>query len=698
MFKFLSKVKKSIPKYGNYLGYARRNAFSITNVPRGSDKSYEYKVDDVVHGFRIKKIEDIHDFSIKAYTLEHEKTHARYLHLHSQDMNNCFSTVFRTVPTNDIGAPHILEHLTLCGSEKYPVRDPFMNMIKRSLNTYMNAWTGADFTSYPFSTQNEKDFYNLLSVYSDVVFKPALNYHDFLQEGWRYDIANEGTPNAELIHKGIVLNEMKGIYQTPDNLFEEYIQKFMFDKSPYGFNSGGHPNSIVKLSYEELKNFYKKFYHPSNAAFFSYGDLDFSKTLKFLNDNYLSKMEAAKIDSEVPLQIPHDTVVEKKVKSPPEAVNLDPKKQSKFALSFLCNNVVDDQFTAISLHILSYLFFETPNSPFYKALLESGITDGFCPGYGYDMTTKESTFTIGVKNVSSDYGELMKIEKVINDTLHEIAHSGFSADFIESVLHQIEVQAKLPKSDFGISILQSVMTTLNHNGDPTYTLKVTENIAKLRKVLKKEKHFENLIQKYLIDNNHKVRLIMTPDNDYISNEADQEKKSMKKMFKEFKEEEVQKITNDNKALKKRQEELQDLNVLPTLNIEDIPKFGERTVFADHNISGVPVHFTEQPTNGLSFLRIKFRLKDAPSFIRPYLRMFCEFFPKLGTKTIKHDKMFQLLDLYTVNLELNHHTFSKPTDAEETDECLVLSVGCLDKNIENTFNLITDLLLRKMPTS
>ena len=697
MFNFFSKASNSKYRLGSFLSVSKSlnkvflKNFSISSIPRGSSTPYEFKENDLLHGFKILKIEDIPDYSIKAFTLEHEQTKARYLHLHSPDENNTFAALFRTVPLNDKGAPHILEHFILCGSEKYPVRDPFINMSKRSLNSHMNAWTGADYTSYPFSTQNEKDFNNLLNVYSDVIFKPIMNYYDFLQEGWRFDFQEDNNKN-NLNYRGVVFNEMKGIYQTPDNLFEEYIQKYLFTNSPYRLSSGGQPKEIVKLSYEELKEFYKRHYHPSNASFFSYGDLDFTKTLKYLNEKYLSKYQYQEANTEIPAQQKFDNIQEVKVKSPPEAINPDPKRQTKFALSYLCNDVVDDTFTSISLNILSYLLFETPNSIFYKVLLESGIAEGYCPGYGYDMSTKESTFTIGVRNIESEYRKLMDIEIVINETLFELVDKGFDKDFIESVLHQVEVQAKLPKSDFGINVLQSLTVLLNHKGDSTFLLKISENINKLRRILKKEKYFEGLIKKYLIDNKHKLRLIMTPDNDLILDELEAEKKSLKKIEKILTEEQKNKIIADNKALKKRQEELIDINILPTLNLDDIPKKGQQTKFQTIKIQDIPVSFIEQPTNGLTFFRMKFNIKEAPIFIRPYIRMFCEFFTKLGTKTIKHDKLYQLLDLYTFNFELNHLSFSSSINVEESNEYIVMTIACLDKNIENMFNLVTDLFL------
>lgn len=235
-----------------------------------------------MHGFKVEEIERIDLFDINAYKLTDEKTGARWLHLDSSDNDNVFAVMFRTPPDDHTGKPHILEHLATCGSKNYPVRDPFFNMIKRSLNTYMNAWTGSDFTMYPFSTQNSQDFRNLLSVYTDMAFFPNLNYHDFRQEGHRLEFTDPKNPESDLQIKGVVFNEMKGAMSSPDDAFMHKLNEHLFKKSQYRFNSGGEPKYIPDLEYQELVDFHQKYYHPSNSQFFTYGDLDFTEHVSFV--------------------------------------------------------------------------------------------------------------------------------------------------------------------------------------------------------------------------------------------------------------------------------------------------------------------------------------------------------------------------------------------------------------------------------
>ena len=260
----------------------------------------------MINGFEVKQIERIEFFDINAYKLEHTGTGARYLHLDTSDMDNVFAVLFRTPPDDNTGKPHILEHLATCGTEKYPIRDPFFNMLKRSLNTYMNAWTGSDFTMYPFSTQNAKDFRNLLSVYLDMAFFPRLQELDFRQEGHRIEFKEWNNPDTQLEYKGVVYNEMKGAMSNPEDAFVHKINENLFERAQYKFNSGGDPKFIPDLKYPDLVNFHRKYYHPSNCTFLSYGDLDFTKHLEFIQSEVMTikKERLTTIASEIAVEKP----------------------------------------------------------------------------------------------------------------------------------------------------------------------------------------------------------------------------------------------------------------------------------------------------------------------------------------------------------------------------------------------------------
>lgn len=274
MLRTLSKSTRKQSKNKSLLSATKlMNKFSL--AARGEDRTQlDLTVGSENHNFVLEEKEFFEDYDITLYRFRHKNLGTRHYHIDTSDKENAFAFNFKTLPDDDTGKPHILEHITLCGSEKYPVRDPFFNMLKRSLNTFMNAWTGPDFTSYPFSTQNEKDFYNLLSVYAESTFSPKLDKFDFLQEGWRFDFEEENNPETKLKYKGVVYNEMKGVYENPRSIFMERMQNELLKGTIYGNNSGGDPPAIPDLTHQQLKDFHQKNYHPSNGSIFSYGDLN----------------------------------------------------------------------------------------------------------------------------------------------------------------------------------------------------------------------------------------------------------------------------------------------------------------------------------------------------------------------------------------------------------------------------------------
>ena len=379
------------------------------------------KVGDVVHGFQVKEVEHIEFFDINAFKLEHEATGARYLHLDCQDMDNAFAVLFRTPPDDHTGKPHILEHLATCGSAKYPVRDPFFNMIKRSMNTYMNAWTGSDFTMYPFSTQNAQDFRNLLSVYLDMGFFPRLDPMDFTQEGHRLEFKEWNDPATELERKGVVFNEMKGAMSNPEDAFMHRINENLFRKAQYRFNSGGEPKHIPELEYKDLKAFHEKYYHPSNSTFLSYGDLDFTRHLEFISKEVMPKYqrnEAAVKASDIPLEDRLREPINRETRFMPDLTG-EADLQTKLGITYLANQAAADPYESFCMQVLATLLMEGPNSPFYKKIIEAGVAPNFCPGAGYDGSTKEATFTMGVQGVKLE--DVRACEEALYSTLKEVA-------------------------------------------------------------------------------------------------------------------------------------------------------------------------------------------------------------------------------------------------------------------------------------
>ncbi|KAL4435266.1 hypothetical protein ABPG74_017358 [Tetrahymena malaccensis] len=666
------------------------NQFS-SSLKERTKAEYSLKEGDQIHGFQVQKIENINDFNITAYYLTHLQTDAKFIHFDTKDKNNCLAVIFRTTPHDDKGTPHILEHLTCCGSEKYPVRDPFFKMIKRSLNTYMNAWTGPDFTCYPFSSQNPKDFKNLMEVYLANTFSPLLKKSDFQQEGWRYDFDEE---TGDLQYKGVVFNEMKGVYQSSENIFSESLAKYSIKDSVYNHNYGGDPKAITDLSYQEIKDFYNKFYHPSNSKIFSYGDLDFTENLKYINENYFTKFQKlSNFDSSVKPSKRLEKREEYTLKGPEDPVALDKDKQVKMSISFLCNDLTQDQIEGNALNLISYLLCDTATSPLYKALLESGVAPSYSPGNGFEMHYREGLFNLGVQGISEQDTEA--VEKIIFDTLKQISEEGFDEEMIEGALHQIEIGAKIPKDNFGIMLIQMLMTQIIHDGDVSKALKVTENIQTLRKKIFEEKYLQKLIDKYFLSNKHQVKIIMKADSNYHQEQAQIEAQKLKNIQAQLTQEQIQQIKEDNKTLEKEQSNKnEDYSCLPTLEVSDIDREVESTEFKQTAYKDIPIYFTNQNTNGLTFLRIQFDLERVPLFIRQYLDLFCTFITRIGTKQMKHDEFHKQMSLYTTNFSFDFQSSNRINNNDDPNgpfNYALLNVACIDRNIEHMFELLQELL-------
>lgn len=570
----LSKVGKSVPRIARLSSHClpmaprsfstelevqnptRGEQYQVReNIPRGKNRQpYDLKVGDLIDGtWRVEKIDEIPFFQMTAYQSTHEVTGAKHIHLDCQDMDNVFAVLFRTPPDDNTGKPHILEHLATCGSMKYPVRDPFMQMLKRSLNTYMNAWTGSDFTMYPFSTQNPQDFRNLLSVYCDMAFFPTLNYFDFRQEGHRLEFSTWNDPESQLEIKGIVFNEMKGAMNDPEEAFLQHINHNLFKQSQYKFNSGGDPKFIPELEYEELVDFHSKYYHPSNCTFLTYGDLDFTDHLAFINREVLKDFtERKEVSSELLLDQPdpqHSTH-QASVDFMPDMMSA-PETQGKMGITYVCQEMCQDPYEAFKLQILSHLLFEGPNSLFFQGLIETGAAPNYCPGYGYDYTTRQSTFTVGVQGVETK--DFAKLERQISELLTKAAKEGFEKKLFETVLHQLEFAAKKTKSQIGLGYVAHLVPFCLHGGDPLHFFKIDEYSKRVRAEFDQGQLFENLIRKYLLDNNHRLRLYMRPDTKEGEKQDASERKKLEALQKSLTEEEKKSIVAEAYNLTQYQE-------------------------------------------------------------------------------------------------------------------------------------------------
>jgi Zn-dependent M16 (insulinase) family peptidase len=647
----------------------------------------DYQLNDRLHNFTVKKIEDFPDFKIKMLYLEHERLGSRYFHFQSPDPNNSFAVLLRTLPKNDRGTPHVLEHTVLCGSEKYPIRDPFFNMLKRSLNTYMNAWTGPDFTMYPFSTQNAKDYQNLLEVYCDSVFRSKINYEDFLQEGWRYDFEND-----KLKYKGIVYNEMKGVYENQHDYFYSKAFRELYLGSEYANNSGGEPAKIPELSYEELKSFYKLYYHPSNCSFISYGNFPFEKNLEFLEQNYLKNFERNDtifFPKQPDLNEPKHTVIT----GPAEAMTVKEKHGSQFSISYLCDQAIKDPIDCIGLSLLSLLMFGFPKSPFYKEFIETDKCSGFCSGNGFEPDIYYPYFTIGLKNVLEDQGHIDQLKAEMLDLLVQLSEKGFDEKLIESTLHLFEINSKFGKENFGIQIFESFNHAVNYNKFDLIQNKMNigKTLETLRHKIFNENYLQSLIKTYLLNNSKRSDITLMPDANFAAEFQQGEVRLLEEKSKQLTPDSIEKIKKDAELLAKNQVKRENFDVLPKLHVSDIAREIYMPTINRYQVDSVPVMFVEEFTNGVTHFRIKFDIRGFPESLVNHLYLFELFFNELGTKMMRYDEMNEQLNLFTNNLGVKNQAHSNFSEKSLTEHLITFEICCLDKNIDKMFELLTQFL-------
>ncbi|NNL76352.1 MAG: peptidase M16, partial [Desulfobacterales bacterium] len=398
----------------------------------------DLKVGGLISGYRIERVELLKEISSWLYVLEHLKTGARHIHISNGDAENTFSVAFKTVPRNSTGVAHILEHTVLCGSKNFPVRDPFFSMLKRSLSTFMNAFTGSDWTMYPFSTQNKKDYYNLMSVYLDAVFFPRLEELSFKQEGHRLEVEenqeNHDTAANHFVYKGVVYNEMKGAMSSPDQVMVRSIQQALYPSTTYRFNSGGDPAEIPSLSHAQLKDFHLRHYHPSNSFFYTYGNLPLKNHLAFIETEVLKRFKRIDPETDVASQ-PRWKKPRSATYSYPFNPNEDAKKKCQVCVAWLTADI-KNSFEILTLTLLEQILLGNSASPLRKALIDSGLGSALCDGTGYDNDNRDTLFVSGLKDVEQPTAD--KIEKIIFKVLSDLANMGVDPKLVESAIHQIE--------------------------------------------------------------------------------------------------------------------------------------------------------------------------------------------------------------------------------------------------------------------
>jgi hypothetical protein len=642
-----------------------------------------------LHGFVITGVTPLPELNATLFQLMHEKTGARAVHVAAADPNNLFAVGFRTPPGDSTGVAHILEHTVLCGSRNFPVRDPFFSMLKRSLNTFMNAMTASDWTLYPFSSQNTKDFYNLLDIYLDAAFFPLLRERDFRQEGHRVEFSEPDNPDSPLLFKGVVYNEMKGAMASPSSLISRRMGKALYPTTTYGHNSGGEPSAIPDLTWEQLREFHAEYYHPSNAYFFTYGDLPLEKHLEVVEQKALRHFETRDVAGAVPPERRFDTP-----QRITEMYPIDPgeptEKKSMVQLGWLTCDI-GDSFERLALNLLATLLAGNPAAPLYKALLDSKLGSNLAPGTGYHDENRTTYFAAGLQGTNPQDAE--KIEKLVLDTLEEVTRTGFTPERIEGAIHRLEFGHREVTGDhypYSLSLLMRIMGPWLHCDDPVSPLKLEENLARLRREIAAGPFFEDLIRRYLLDNSHRVTLTLKPDTSKKEKEEREEADRLSRIKGELTEEAKERVVEQAEELRKAQEAAEDLSCLPTLGREDIPP-EEPSVPSDFSREeGHEVQWFDQPTNGIDYFVAYLPTAVLPSELLPYVPVFCTLLTQVGAAGRSYMEMAEKMEAGTGGIHAGTEILENPGNLDEFTGLVEIRGKALVRNQEKLFGILSDL--------
>ena len=639
--------------------------------------------------FTLVREQNIPELNSVAKLYLHKRMGARFLSIINDDENKVFSINFRTTPKDSTGAPHILEHSVLNGSEKYPVKEPFVELRKSSLATFINAFTFPDKTCYPVASQNVQDFYNLIEVYVDAVLHPLISEQTLMQEGWHYEIND---PSEPLTYKGVVFNEMKGVYSSPDNLVARYARQSLFPKHIYGVDSGGDPSHIPDLTYENFRNFWATYYHPSNSFIYFYGNDDPEKRLKLM-EGYLKPYKKKKVKSVVPLAKPF-----KRPKRVEYAYDAGDSKDIEKKNYLVVNWKLPDTADAVlnfSLRILGHILIGTPASPLRKALLDSGLGEDLA-GSGMETQMRHILFSTGLKGTRKRHAK--KIEKLIFDTLESLVREGIEPDMIAASMNTVEFRLRENNTGsypVGIALMQRVLTTWIYDEDPFKLLAFESPLYEIKSKLAGDpRYFEKLIQTHLLDNVHRTTLRIKPDPELGRRLAEEEKVRLAKIRGSLSESQIADLVKNNQKLKHRQEtpdSSEALEALPVLKLEDLEKKSKSIPIKILELEDTKVLYHDLFTNGIVYIDLGFDLHALPKELLPLTEVFARALLETGTDKEDYVKLSQRIGKSTGGIYSSGVTATTFGSRESVTKLLLRGKANVQQSAE-LLNILKDILL------
>jgi Zn-dependent M16 (insulinase) family peptidase len=686
---------------------------------------------NILSGFKLVSTKEIKELDSTVMIYKHVSSGAELIYMKNKDINKFFDINFRTLPTDNTGVDHIIEHSVLCGSKNYPVKSPFLQMMKQSLSTFLNALTGSDYTMYPSGSKNEKDFQNLLSVYMDAVFYPNIlkDPKIFKQEGWTYDI---DTIDSELRLNGVVYNEMKGYASSPFSYMDNKIKESLFPDTPYRWVSGGDPDAIPTLTREKLIKTYQKYYTPSNCCIFLYGKLDIEKNLKFINDKYLSKFNVTNVNVNANANANRNKNTDKsKNKSTVTNKNTDKnnsavantnankittipyqkpfqqknivvaeysiakedsvKNNTFLSYNYVISNSLDKE-TIIAFPFLNYLLMGEEGSPLKKALKESGIAELASGTFAVDGL--QPVYKISILN--NEQKNMGKIEKIINDTLTKVSKEGFGKESLKRVFSNYEIQyrtSKFRNESAGLDFDNTVMRAWLYGGDPTLYLSQEAEIAKIKSQANNQ-YFEKLVKKYLIDNKHASIVVLKPVQGLEELKAMQEKEKLAAYKAKLSSKELEDLVKQSKDLRKwkeTQDTPEALAKIPSLTRSDLNIEMEEIPTKVIQVQDVKVLYHPMAANGISNVVLYFNTNTVPQNQLKYVTLLSSLLGNIDTQKHEYKKLQDEINLNTQGILFVPVTNSKPNKLNEYVPQITSFATSLDENIGTVLDLYDEII-------
>lgn len=651
-----------------------------------------------LQAYELIQEKELNGIKAKGTLLRHKKSGARIVLIENDDDNKVFSIAFRTPPEDSTGLPHILEHSVLCGSKEFPAKDPFVELVKGSLNTFLNAMTYPDKTVYPIASCNDQDFQNLMHVYMDAVFYPNIYESDktFRQEGWSYELED---PDGELKYNGVVYNEMKGAFSSPDGVLDRMILNSLFPDTSYSNESGGDPDAIPSLTYEDFLNFHRKYYHPSNSYIYLYGDMDMEEKLQWLDEKYLSKFEKAEIDSEIRLQKPFDEPVEWK-----RYYSISGTESEEMNTYLSYNKVIGtslDEKLYLAFSILDYALLSAPGAPLKKALTDAGIGHDIVGSY--DNGIYQPTFSVIAKNAEESQKE--EFVRVIETTLEKIVKEGIDPDALTAGINYHEFRYR--EADFGnypkglMYGLQMFDSWLYDEESPFIHIEALDTFAFLKEQVGTS-YYEELIQKYLLDNTHASIVMICPKKG-LTAEADQKLHQKLQDYKAgLSKEEVEKLVQDTKDLRAYQEEPtppEILEKIPVLKVSDISEDIAPIYNEEQKAGDIPCICHPINTNGIGYLTLIFDLRTLSEEEIPYVGLLQAVLGIIDTEHYEYGKLFNEINRRTGGIETSLEMYTDVTKVKEKEfrPTFEIKTKAMYDQLPFALSMMEEILMRSVLT-